>query len=162
SHRSAIVTTASVSPREVVAQVLANLRANRLRSTLTMFGIFWGVVSIVVLAAMGEGFRRGNEHVLRELGANIAIVWRARTGIQAGGEPAGRPILLTGAEARAIERDSPMVAVVSAELNRGASVKSAYNAAAIGVDGIEPQYQGIRTIEVDQGRLLSYADTAEA
>lgn len=154
--------TASVSPREVIAQVLANLRANTLRSSLTMFGIFWGVISIVVLAAMGEGFRRGNEHVLRELGANIAIVWGSRTGMQAGGERAGRPILLNVADARAIERESPMVAVVSAEINRGATVKSAYNAAAIGIDGIEPQYQGIRTVEVDQGRLLSHADNADA
>jgi ABC-type antimicrobial peptide transport system permease subunit len=61
--------------RDVLAQVFANLRANKLRSFLTMFGILWGVISVVVLSATGEGFQRGNQHVLEELGKNIGIVW---------------------------------------------------------------------------------------
>ena len=81
--------------KEVFAQVLANLRANKLRSFLTMFGILWGVISVVILAATGEGFRRGNEQVLQELGRNIAIVWGGRTTMQAGGERAGRRVLHT-------------------------------------------------------------------
>ena len=56
-----------------------------------------------------------------------------------------------------------MIAVVSCEITRGAlKVKSAYNAASLGVTGVEPQYQGIRTIEVDRGRLLSFADEEDA
>ena len=70
---------------EVFHQVVMNLRANKLRSFLTMFGILWGVISVVILQATGEGFRRGNNKVLTELGKNIAIVWGARTGKQAGG-----------------------------------------------------------------------------
>ena len=90
--------------REAIRQSLENLRANKLRSVLTMFGILWGIVSIVVLSAMGEGFRRGNDAVLREFGRNIGIVWGGRTSMQAGGERAGRVIRLTVDDARAIER----------------------------------------------------------
>jgi putative ABC transport system permease protein len=148
---------------EVFRQVLTNLRANKLRSFLTMFGILWGVISVVILQATGEGFRRGNNKVLMELGKNIAIVWGARTGMQAGGERAGRQILLTVDDVTALQTQSNMISVVSAELQRGAvSVKSAYNAAAILVDGVEPQYQDIRTIEVDRGRLFNEADEREA
>ncbi|HTI42647.1 MAG TPA: ABC transporter permease [Vicinamibacterales bacterium] len=148
---------------EVFRQVVANLRANKLRSFLTMFGILWGVISVIILQATGEGFRRGNNKVLMELGKNIAIVWGARTGLQAGGERAGRQILLTMDDVHALQTESRMIAVVSAELQRGAmSVKSAYNAAAILVDGIEPQYQDIRTVEVDRGRLFNDADEREA
>src|SRR2546430_564384 len=144
---------ASVSVAEILEQVFSNLRANKLRSFLTMFGILWGVISVVILSATGEGFRRGNDKVLMELGKNIAIVWGARTGMQAGGERAGHPILLTLDDVRALQTESNMIAVVSAEIQKGSvSVKSAYNAAAIQVDGIEPQYQDIRTIEVDRGR----------
>jgi putative ABC transport system permease protein len=151
-----------ISIVDVFAQVLSNLRANKLRSFLTMFGILWGVISVVVLAATGEGFRRGNEQVLRELGKNIGIVWGGRTTSQAGGERAGRRILLTVDDARALERESRMVAVVSCEISRGGlKVKSAYNAAALSVNGIEPQYQDIRTIELEQGRLFSFADEQE-
>ena len=71
-------------------QSIENLRANKLRSFLTMFGILWGVIAVVVLTATGEGFQRGNQTVLEELGKNIAIVWGGRTTLQAGGERAGR------------------------------------------------------------------------
>ena len=149
--------------REVLAQVLSNLRANKLRSFLTMFGILWGVISVVILAATGEGFRRGNERVLQELGRNIAIVWGGRTTTQAGGERAGRRVFLTVDDARALARESNMIAVVSCEITRGGlKVKSAYNAATLGVNGIEPQYQQIRTIELENGRLFSSTDEHEA
>jgi putative ABC transport system permease protein len=145
--------------REVITQVLQNLRANKLRSFLTMFAILWGVISVVVLSATGEGFQRGNQHVLEELGRNVGIIWGGRTSLQAGGERAGRPILLTVDDARALARESNMIAVVSPEIQRGAiSVKSAYNAAALMVHGIEPQYQQIRTIDIERGRSFRFTD----
>jgi putative ABC transport system permease protein len=144
---------------DVFVQVFSNLRANKLRSFLTMFGILWGVMSVVILSATGEGFRLGNQAVLEELGKNVAIVWGNRTTTQAGGARAGRRIHLTTDDARAIQREARMVAVVSAELNRqGVRVKSAYNAAALTVDGIEPPYQAIRTIDIAAGRGLTFAD----
>jgi len=145
--------------REALTQSLQNLRANKLRSFLTMFGILWGMISVVVLSATGEGFRRGNDKVLRELGKNIGIVWGARTSMQAGGERAGRSIILTLEDARAIAAESSMIEVVSPELSRGGvKVKSAYNAASAQVNGVEPQYQNIRTIELAYGRLFTWQD----
>ncbi|HUU34634.1 MAG TPA: ABC transporter permease [Vicinamibacterales bacterium] len=148
--------------REAVIQATDNLRANRLRSVLTMFGLLWGVIAVVVLAATGEGFQRGNQTVLEELGKNIAIVWGGRTTAQAGGARAGRQIFLTLADARAIAAESPLAAVVSPEINRsGLQVKSRYNAAALGVHGIEPQYQDIRTIDVERGRVFGWPDESQ-
>jgi putative ABC transport system permease protein len=148
--------------REAIIQSMQNLRANKLRSFLTMFGILWGMISVVVLSATGEGFRRGNEKVLRELGKNIGIIWGGRTSLQAGGERAGREIRLTLEDVRAIAAESSMVAVVSPELERGAvRVKSAYNAATTRVSGVEPQYQEIRTIELDSGRNFTWQDETQ-
>jgi putative ABC transport system permease protein len=144
---------------EVLRQVLSNLRANKLRSFLTMFGVLWGVISVVVLAATGEGFQRGNQRVLNELGRNVVIVFGGRTSEQAGGERAGRRIVLTIDDARALARESRMIQTVSPELQRnGVQVKSAFNAAALMVHGIEPQYQDIRTIELEHGRLFRFTD----
>jgi putative ABC transport system permease protein len=148
--------------REAITQVFQNLRANKLRSFLTMFGILWGVISVVVLSATGEGFQRGNLHVLEELGRNVAIVWPGRTSIQAGGERAGRRILFTIDDVRALQRESSMIRVASPEINRSASVKSVYNAASLSVHGIEPQYQEIRTIDIERGRGLRFSDEEQA
>ncbi len=145
--------------REAILQSLENLRANKLRSFLTMFGILWGIVSIVVLSAMGEGFRRGNDQVMREFGRNIGIVWGGRTSLQAGGERAGRPVRLTLEDARAIGAESRMVRLYSPEMQRGGvKAKSLYNSASVMVHGVEPPYQELRTIELNGGRLLNWED----
>ena len=147
---------------ESLKQAIDNLRANKLRSFLTMFGIMWGIVSIVVLSALGEGFRRGNDDVLREFGRNMSIVWGARTGMQAGGERAGRPVILTVDDARAVKEQGRLVLAVSPELQRGTNVKSAYNEASVTVHGVEPPYMFMRTIEVDRGRQLTWNDEENA
>lgn len=145
--------------REAIVQSFENLRANKLRSFLTMFGILWGVIAVVILSATGEGFQRGNQTVLEELGKNIAIVWGGRTTMQAGGARAGRQIYLTLDDARAIAVESGLAAVVSPEIQRPAlQVKSRFNAAALTVHGIEPQYQAIRTIDVERGRIFGWPD----
>jgi putative ABC transport system permease protein len=145
--------------REALTQTFQNLWAHKLRSFLTMFGILWGVISVVILSATGEGFRRGNEHVLKELGKNIAIVWGGRTSLQAGGERAGRRITLTAEDARVLREQSRLVRVATPELQRGGlSVKSAFNAGAPSVSGVEPSYQDIRTLDLEQGRQLNWED----
>jgi hypothetical protein len=69
-------------------------------------------------AATGEGFQRGNQHVLEELGRNVGIIWGGRTSLQAGGERAGRAIWFTVEDARRLARESSMIAVVSPEISR--------------------------------------------
>src|SRR5512147_1526533 len=115
---------------EVLRQTWSNLVANKLRSFLTMFGIMWGVISIVLLSAVGEGFQRGNQHVLEELGKNVVIIRNGRTSLQAGGARAGRLIRLTIDDVRVLQARSKTLQHVSPELMRGAMrAKSPYNAA---------------------------------
>lgn len=145
--------------REALQQTVQNLWAHKLRSFLTMFGIAWGIVSVVILSATGEGFREGNEKVLRELGKNIAITWGGRTSTQVGGERAGRRIFLTAQDARTLVEQSRLVRVASPEIQRGGlRIKSPYNASANQVHGIEPSYQDIRTLDIERGRQLNWDD----
>ncbi|MFN0085933.1 MAG: ABC transporter permease [Blastocatellia bacterium] len=148
---------------EFLSQIYANLMAHKLRSFLTMFGIIWGVISIVLLSAVSTGFQQGNMHVLRELGKNIIIIRNGRTSMQAGGERAGKPIRLALGDVLALREKSRLLEHVTPELMRGGvSAKSAFNAASSQMSGVWPIYQRIRTIEVDRGRLLSERDNAEA
>ena len=148
---------------ELLRQTWANLTANKLRSFLTMFGIIWGVVSIVVLSGVGEGFQRGNQKVLEELGKNIVIIRNGRTSLQAGGTRAGRAVRLTIQDVQELKARSRLLEHVSPELMRGAAqVKSAFNASSLQMSGVWPVYQYMRTVEVDRGRLLNQADCDEA
>jgi putative ABC transport system permease protein len=149
--------------RDVLSQTFANLRANKLRSFLTMFGIVWGVISVVLLSAVGEGFARGNEKVLRELGKNILIIRNGRTSLQAGGERAGSIVRLTIDDVYALQRESRLLKDISPELMRGGlKAKSPFNSSSVGLSGIWPVYQYLRTLETDRGRLISQRDCDEA
>jgi putative ABC transport system permease protein len=148
--------------RELFRQTWSNLTANKLRSFLTMFGITWGIISIVILSAVSEGFQRGNMAVLQELGKNIVIIRNGRTSMQAGGERAGRVIRLDINDVYALKEKSKLLEYISPEIMAGVKAKSAFNASSAGMSGVWPVYQKIRTIELEKGRLMTELDNQEA
>ena len=148
---------------EILSEVWSNLKANKGRIFLTMFGIMWGIISITILSAMGEGFQRGNETVLRELGKNILIIRNGRTSLQAGGERAGRRIRLKLDDVLALKEKSRLLEHITPELMNGSVMaKSPFNSSTLQMSGVWPIYQEIRTIEVDRGRLMTEMDNDEA
>ena len=64
---------------ELLRQVAGSLSRNKLRSFLTMAGIAWGITSIVLIAAMGDGFKEGQHNNMKALGENLVIVFGGRT-----------------------------------------------------------------------------------
>src|ERR1700758_2833654 len=78
--------------RDLVLDVLRTLWAHKLRTFLTMFGIAWGIVSIVLMVAAGEGLRKGQADQAKTLGKDVMIVFHGRTSLQAGGIHAGRSV----------------------------------------------------------------------
>src|ERR1022692_3653683 len=77
---------------DLFRDVLRTLWAHKLRAFLTMFGIAWGIVSIVLMVAAGEGLEKGQEAQAKNLGKDVMIVFHGRTSLQAGGAPAGRAV----------------------------------------------------------------------
>ena len=94
---------------EVLSQVASSLSRNKLRSFLTMAGIAWGVASIVLIVAMGDGFKEGQRANMKSLGENIVILFGGRTEMQAGGERAGRRIRLNYSDVENIRRDGYLI-----------------------------------------------------
>src|SRR5437660_11377506 len=92
---------------DLIGDVLRTLWAHKLRAFLTMFGIAWGIVSIVLMVAAGEGLRKGQEEQSRNLGKDIMIVFHGRTSLQAGGARAGRTVHWHDADAQAVESEGP-------------------------------------------------------
>src|SRR5215469_5948039 len=92
---------------DLIRDVFRTLWAHKLRTFLTMFGIAWGIVSIVLLVAAGEGLRKGQEDQSRTLGKDIMIVFHGRTSLQAGGTRAGRLVRWEDADVAALQSGAP-------------------------------------------------------
>src|SRR3954464_10429381 len=100
---------------EIVREAFTGLVRNRVRAGLSMLGISWGIVSVVVLLAYGEGF---NQALLRgfqgAFGDGVTIMFSGQTSLQVGGERAGRPVRLRMADAEAVG-ELPLVKAWSPE-----------------------------------------------
>ncbi len=77
---------------DLARQTLANVRRNKLRSFLTLFGIAWGIASLVLMGALSDGFRQGQRNNMKQIGDNVVMLFPGRTERQAGGQRAGRQI----------------------------------------------------------------------
>src|SRR5271170_5683758 len=147
--------------REVFQQTATSMAAHRLRSFLTMFGIIWGITSVILLVGLGKGFSRDQKERLKTIGVDLAIIWGGRTSAQAGGYAAGRPVRLLIQDAYTIKQEAYLIKTVSPELRRSVSEVSRYNAASRPVRGVWPEYQRFRSLKVQEGRLMTDDDDKE-
>lgn len=146
--------------QELFRQVLSSLLRNKLRTALTMAGIAWGIASIVIIVAMGDGFKEGQRNSMKSLGENIVILFGGRTEMQAGGQRAGRRIRLTYDDVIAIRQEGYLVDYVVGEMESTNRGTSPYNSGAFDTDGVEPEFNKLRTIPLATGRFFSEEDNA--
>jgi putative ABC transport system permease protein len=151
-----------MSLREIFRQTLATFRAHKMRSFLTMFGIVWGIASVIILVGLGKGFSKDQHDRMKSLGKDLVIVWGGRTSSQVGGRAAGREIQLNIDDAELIRQECYLVRSVSPELRRTVPEVSAFNSANRGVVGMWPSYQEFRSLLLEEGRLITDDDEREA
>jgi putative ABC transport system permease protein len=143
---------------EIFKQTISALWDTKLRSFLTMFGIIWGITSVILLVGLGIGFGIDQRNHLKSIGTDIAICFGGKTAMPSGGYAAGRDVALSIDDAIAIQQGAPLVKNVSPELRRTVSEVSRWNAASRAVRGIWPEYQNFRSLHVEQGRLMTDDD----
>jgi putative ABC transport system permease protein len=143
---------------ELLSQSFATFRAHKMRIFLTMFGIVWGIASVILLVGLGRGFSVDQKRRMQALGKDLAIVWGGRTSSQVGGRAAGREINLTIEDARLIRDECYLVKNVSPELRRTIPEVSQFNSASRGVVGMWPSYQDFRSLLLEEGRLITDDD----
>ena len=138
--------------QEIAYQSLATFRAHKMRMFLTMFGIIWGIASVILLVGLGRGFSADQQKRMETLGKDLVIVWGGRTSSQVGGLAAGREITLTVDDARLIRDECYMVKNVSPELRRAVPEVSQFNSANREVVGMWPAFQNFRSLRLSEGR----------
>jgi putative ABC transport system permease protein len=147
---------------EIFRQAFATFRAHKMRTFLTMFGIVWGIASVILLVGLGRGFTVDQKKHMETLGKDLVIVWGGRTSSQVGGLAAGREITLIIDDARLIRDECYLVKNVSPEMRRQIPEVSAFNSANRGVVGMWPAYQDFRSLKLESGRLITDEDERES
>ena len=146
---------------EILRQAIATFRAHKMRTFLTMFGIVWGISSVILLVGLGRGFVVDQKKHMETLGKDLVIVWGGRTSSQVGGRAAGREIPLNVDDAILIRDECYLIKNVSPELRRTVPEVSQFNLASRGVVGMWPSYQDFRSLKVSEGRLITDDDERE-
>jgi len=144
--------------RDLISDVFRTLWAHKLRTALTMFGIGWGVVSIVLMVAAGEGLRVGQKKQMENMGKDIIIVFAGRTSMQAGGMRAGRRIRWEDTDVAQVKTESPNCKYVLPELGNTLRIRSQFNNASLMVSGSYPEFAEVRSLTVAQGRFYDWDD----
>jgi putative ABC transport system permease protein len=151
-----------VSFRDLLRDTLVTLWAQKRRTLLTMFGIAWGIISITVMVAAGEGLGDGIQKNQETFGKDVMIVFSGRTSMQAGGARAGRLVRWMEDDYIPVAAESPACKYVMPELGGDVQVRSLFNSGTIPVVGALPPFSEIRSVKAAQGRFYNDEDNDNA
>jgi putative ABC transport system permease protein len=147
---------------DIFGQILRTLWAHKLRSFLTMFGIAWGVGSLLLLVGLGEGFRSGNKRELAQYGKDIMFIYPGRAPVVEGSMNSARNYLLTYQDYADIRKEAPHVRNASPVLIRtDVRAVSEFASANGEIAGVEPQFSEIRYLPLNSGRWLNGLDETQ-
>ena len=142
--------------RETVGMALNTLRANRLRSLLTMLGIVIGNASVITLVGVGKGAQNLAEGQLNTLGANVLFVVPGNNDSRRQGIDFPKTLVLEDAEA--IAEQVPSVKRVVPQITLSAVLQSGSRSSSSSVSGITPDFITVRRFDVAQGRFIDRRD----
>jgi putative ABC transport system permease protein len=147
---------------EIFGQTLQTLWAHKLRSFLTMFGIAWGVGSLLLLVGLGEGFRSGNRKQFDEIGENVMFIWGGRAPAMNGSFTSLRWYFLTYRDFQDVQHDCPDVKLAAAVIQRNdIRAVSDYFQSSGKLLGVPADLNQIRYLPIAEGRWLNDLDVIQ-
>jgi len=147
---------------EIFGQTLRTLWAHKLRSFLTMFGIAWGVGSLLLLIGLGEGFRSGNRKQFDELGENVMFIWGGRAPAMNGSFTSLRQYYLTYRDYKDVAAECPDIKVVAPVISRNdVRALSDYFQSSGQLLGVPAYFNKIRYLPLAEGRWLNDFDISQ-
>src|SRR5512141_2373328 len=147
---------------DIFGQTLRTLWAHKLRSFLTMFGIAWGVGSLLLLVGLGEGFRSGNRKSFNEIGEDVMFIWGGRVPAMNGSFTSRRWYFITDRDYEAVRTTCPDVRAVAPVISRSdVRAVSEFFQSAGQLNGVIPAYNKIRYMPLNEGRWMNDLDNQE-
>ena len=151
-----------LSLRDAVRQMWRDLRSQKLRTFLTMFGIVWGTVSVSLLGAFGKGLQRQMIVNSSGIGDAICIAWPGLTSVPFEGLGKGRKIRLNEEDVEAIRREARGLNMVSSEYSKTLKLNYGAKTIAIDISGVSPEFGPMRNLIPQEGsRFINPSDMDE-
>jgi len=144
--------------RDLLQESYDAMRHNRRRTALTMLGMAWGIATVVMLLAYGDGFGRACANIFANFGTKLFIVVPGRSSMQAGGEKAGAQIRLTLDDVDLLTTNIPQITHITPDVNKDATVQYDSRSFTMNVSGEYPNTFLIRALTLAQGRFYNPED----
>ncbi|MGA2388123.1 MAG: ABC transporter permease [Candidatus Sulfotelmatobacter sp.] len=146
--------------RDLWGQAFAAMRHDLRKTLLTMAGMAWGIATVVLLLAYGNGFGRAIENIFESFGATAVGIFPGRTSQQAGGNKAGVEIRFTNDDIELLRNNVPLCKHVVRMSQKSSSVQNGNRTFTMPVMGLDPSIEEIWNLNMNQGRFLDDADNA--
>ena len=151
-----------LSLRDALRQMWRDVRSQKLRTFLTVFGIVWGTVSVSLLLAFGKGLKRQMIVNSSGIGDAICIGWPGLTSMPFEGLGKGRKIRLNEDDVEAIRREARGLNLVSSEYSKTLKLNYGTKTIAIDISGVSPEFSPMRNLIPQNGsRFINPSDMAE-
>ena len=144
--------------RDLLQESYDAMRHNRRRTALTMLGMAWGITTVVMLLAYGDGFGRACANIFANFGTKLFIVVPGRSSMQSGGEKAGAPVRLTLEDVDLLTANIPQITHITPSCSKDAIVQYDTRSFTMPVNGEYPNTFAIRALSLDQGRFFNPED----
>ncbi len=144
-------------------EILEALNANRFRTVLTAFGVFWGIFILVILLALTNGLKNGVQSDFGDFATNTIFMWTQRTSMPYQGFTKGRNFNFKLSDVALLKEKFPQLRYVSPRNQLGGyrgsnNVTRGDKTGAFNVYGDEPDYINQEPLDMIQGRFLSQSD----
>jgi putative ABC transport system permease protein len=144
--------------RDLLEEAYVAMRHNRRRTAMTMLGMAWGIATVVMLLAYGDGFGQACANIFANFGTKLVIIVPGRTSMQAGGQKGGVDIRFTQDDIETLNTNLPQITHITPEVGKQASVQYDTRAFTFPVTGNDPNVLSIRVLKLDQGRFYNMED----
>jgi putative ABC transport system permease protein len=143
---------------DLLQEAYGAMQYNRRRTALTMLGMAWGIATVVLLLAYGNGFGRACANIFANFGTKLMIMVPGRTSMQAGGQKAGVPIRFTLDDLDALTNNIPQIGQITPEAFKQANIQYETRTFNFNVTGNYPNVISIRALKLEQGRVYNAQD----
>ena len=141
--------------RDLLGEAYAAMRHNRRRTALTMLGMAWGIATVVMLLAYGDGFGQACANIFANFGTKLVIVAPGKTSTQAGGQKSGVQIRFTQDDVEALATNLPQIIHITPTVEKQANVQYDNRDFTFTVSGNDPNVLSIRALKLEQGRFYN-------